>query len=297
MLEYSELKVFASVAKHLNFSKAARDIGLSAPQITKVVASLETKIKCKLLNRTTRNVRLTSEGQTFLIAAAKALNSMNEASQLFEMQTRPQEMQGTIRVTAPNTLGTRFLAYPLSLFSKKYPKVQVEILLADQYMDFVEDEIDVALRIMKPMDSSLIAKKIADNPVSFYASPGYLKNNDVPKTVADLLDHPVFCIPQHTGLTFQKAQITVKEAIHKNSIQCSNGDLLAEIACQDNGILIRSEWGVEREMKTGELVKIHLDDRLISETGVYVVYPKHKYTSPKVRGFIETMVKAVRLSS
>lgn len=296
MLEYSELKVFISVAKHLNFSKAAQDIGLSAPQITKVIANLESKIKCKLLNRTTRSVRLTSEGHTFLVAATKAIDSLTEATQIFESKTRASEMRGTVRVTAPNTLGTRFLANPLWIFSKRYPKVHVQVLLADQYLDFVEDEVDVALRIMEPTDSSLIAKKIADNPVSFYASPGYLQKTAAPKTVHDLLNHSIFCIPQHLGLIFRKARLSVEDAIHKHSIQCSNGDLLVELALQGSGILIRSEWGVEREVKSGQLIKIQLDDSLISETGVYVVYPKHKHSPPRVKAFVETLLSSVQLN-
>lgn len=295
MVEYSELKVFISVARHLSFSKAAKDVGLSAPQITKVIANLESKLNSKLLNRTTRNVRLTSEGHTFLMAAVKALDSLTEATQLFESQTHPSEMRGTIRVTAPNTLGTRFLANPLFSFTKKFPHVQVQILLADQYLDFVEDDIDVAFRIMKPTDSALIAKKVSDNPVSFYASPDYLKKNTAPKFVSDLLQHPVFCIPQHLGLHFKKARITVEEVIQKHSIQCSNGDLLVELACQGSGILVRSEWGAEREVKSGLLIKIQLDDELLSETGLYVVYPKHKHSPPRVKAFIDTLIKAVPL--
>ncbi len=296
MLEYSELRAFIAVARHLNFSKAAIEIGLSAPQLSKVVATLERKLKCKLLNRTTRSVRLTNDGASFLIAANRAFESLQEANQMFELNTSPGELSGTVRITAPNTLGTRFLSTPLRLFTEKYPKVKVQVLLSDTYMDFVDDDIDVALRIMNPKDSSLVAKKVAANPVSFYAAPSYLTKHPAQLSVRDLVRHKVFCITPHLKLKFLKSKLTLEDCINSPSIQCTNGDLLVDIAVQGHGLLVRSEWGVDKEVRLGQLVKLTLNDSLHSESGIFVVYQKHHHAPRRVKAFTETLIKSLKIS-
>jgi DNA-binding transcriptional LysR family regulator len=291
MLEFSELRAFRAVVKHLNFSKAAKEIGVSPPQLTKIIIQLEEKLKCKLLIRSTRNVRLTSEGASFLTVAVKAIDAVVVAEELFEDQNSPKALSGTIKMTAPNTLGIRLLAEPLKEFHQKFPNVKVEILLEDSYLDFIEHDIDIALRVMKPLDSSLIAKKVANNPVSFYATPEYLKKNGPPLTVQDLSLHPVFCIPQHHKLKFKKAKLELGDVILRPDIQCTNGDLLISLAVLGMGVIARSEWGVQKEVQIGQLKKLNLDDELISHTGVYIVYPQNKFLLARVKAFIDILAK------
>lgn len=292
MIEFSDLLTFKAVAKHLNFSKAATEIGLSASQVTKIIASLEDKIQTKLLYRTTRSVRLTNEGLLFLNNAIKTLNAMNETTHLFDRTQDPATMSGVVRITAPNTLGLRFLPQILKSYSKKFPNVQTQVLLADQYLDFSNDEIDLALRILVPMDSSLVARKLATNPISFYASPQYLEKHAAPQTIFDLKNHKIHCITPHLNCKFVKSKLSLKQLINPPTILCTNGDLLVEIGCIGDGILIRSEWGVAKEVKAGLLVPIPLDDHLESIADVYLVYPRHKFTPPRVKALIELIVKS-----
>lgn len=289
MLEHNELRAFHAVAKHLNFSRAAQDIGLSAPQLTKIISHLEEKIKCKLLHRTTRSVRLTEDGRIFLTSAKKSLDVLNETTQLFDIKTKPEDLRGSLKITAPNTLGTRFLAEPLWQFTKKCPQVQTQVVLTDHYLNFMEDEIDVALRVMKPLDSGLIAKKISENNISFYASPSYLSSVAPIKSLKHLTKHPIFCISPHLSLHFAKAKISLEEVVKSPSILCTNGDLLVEMGRLGHGIVVRSDWGVQREVMAGQLIKIDLEDELVSETSIYVVYPKHRHTPLRVRFFIDIL--------
>jgi len=188
-------------------------------------------------------------------------------------------------------LGVRLLPKAIDAYSKKFPNVQLQVILADQYLDFTEDEIDLALRVLSPQDSSLIARKLSSNPVSFYASPLYITKNKIPKTVEDLKNHKVYCIGIHLKLKFLKSKMTLQNVIPQPSILCTNGDLLVELACQGHGILIRSEWGVEKEVNSGHLIKIELDDSLVSDSDIYLVYPKHKYTHPRIKALIEILLK------
>lgn len=296
MLETFELKAFNAVAKHLNFARAAHEVGLSAPQFSKVIGTLEGKLGVKLLLRSTRSVRLTEEGHEFLRLSSEAMTSVRAAEQFFETSILPEEMVGTIRVTAPTTLGTRFLGPPLAQFQSRFPKVDVKVILADGYLNFVRDEIDVALRVMVPTDSDLIARKISSNNIYFYASPAYLKKHQSIKSINDLKGHSIYAIKPHWNYSFEKSGLSLKQIAVLPRLQTTNGDLLVELACAGGGIVARSEWGVQREVKQGQLVKIMLDDQLVSESGVYVVYPKDRYRPARVKAFIKILEKAIQLT-
>ncbi len=292
MLEYSELMAFKAVAKHLNFSKAAREIGLSAPQVTKIISHLESKIQTKLIERTTRSVRLTQEGLIFLQSSNKTLESLMETSHLFDSSKDPSQLNGIVRITAPISLGIRFLTKALVLYNRMHPNVQVQVLLNDHYIDFIDDEIDLALRVITPQDSSLVARKLTANNISFYTTPQYLETHTPPKTIFDLKNHRVLCITPHLNYKFSKSKLSLLQLISTPPILCTNGDLLFEMCQLGGGILIRSDWAVEREVRAGTLIPIPLDDQLESTTGIYLVYPRHKHTSQRVKSLITTITKS-----
>lgn len=289
MLEVAELRAFHCAALHLNFARAASETGLSAPQFSKVIANLEAKLKTRLFQRSTRKVILTAEGTAFLEAARSALEALNLANDFFDHSKNSEDIRGTIRITAPSTLGTRFLSVPLTRLHQQFPKVEVQVLLADQYLDFITNEIDLALRVMRPEDSNLIAKKVSDNPVALFASPRYLTENKPIKNIKDLGQHTVYAITSHHSLVFSKSKTKLIDLIQSTPVVCSNGDLLVELAKNGSGIVVRSEWGVERELKTGQLVRVDLDDTLISNSGVYLVYPKNRFQTQRTKAFVKIL--------
>ena len=290
MLESSELLLFLTAARHLNFASAAKELRLSPSQVSKEIARTEDKLGKPLFLRTTRKVRLTSEGEMLVPLARRALDAMVEAAELFTEPGNEVALSGTIRITCSHALAVRKVAGMAAEFHKIHPRVAFDFVLSDGYQDLIDERIDVAVRIMALSDSSLIARRLASNDVIFCASPDYLASREPPRSVADLGTHEVFFIPQHGDLRFRRAKLKLAKAVKPSWIHAPNGDFLIEVARKGGGILVRSAWSVERELIDGHLVALQLDDALISETAVYAVYPAKKSLPRRVRRWTEHMV-------
>lgn len=291
MLDQLELRVFIAAAKHLSFLKAAKELRMSPSQVSKVVSELERKVRKKLFQRTTRVVRLSRDGEELLPAANRALEALRDTEEFFLTRRDDAHMSGTIRTTCSNTLGIRRLAPIAAKFHREHPDIYMEFILNDSYIDIVSEGIDVAIRIVKPTDSTLIARKIADNKVIFCASPQYIRAHSPIKTVKDLSRHPIFYIPQHSTLKFRKAGISLEDVAVQKGLSwttAQNGDFLVELAQQgDSGVLVRSDWGAEREIKAGTLVPLNINDELVSETAIYAVYPANKFMPKRLRTWLD----------
>lgn len=299
MIDQFELKAFIATARHLSFLHAAKELRVSPSQISKTIAELERKVRKKLFQRTTRVVRLSRDGEELLPAAQRALEALHDAEEFFQSKRDDFQISGTIRTTCSNALGIRRLAPIAAMFHHAYPEIKMEFLLSDSYTDIIGEGIDVAIRIMKPEDSSLIARRIADNKIIFCASPKYLRSNGPIKTVKDLERHPIFYIPQHGPLVFRKAGRSLAEIALQKGLSwttAQSGDFLVELAQQDDsGVLVRSEWGAEREIAVGTLVPLSINDELISETAIYAVYAANKYMPKRLRIWLDFLVEKFRL--
>jgi LysR family transcriptional regulator, transcriptional activator for dmlA len=294
MLEHNELQVFASVAKHLSFAHAARDLGHSAPNVSKIVSQLEERLQKTLFLRTTRSVKLSEEGNLFLPVALRALDSLQEANDLFQ-KTRSQKLSGKIRITAPQTLASRLLSRKIAQFHRLHPDVDFEVLLSDSYLDLVTESIDVAFRVMRLHDSSIKAVKVAENPVIFCANPLYLKTAPKLKAPEDLKKHSVLAIASHLELKFEKNGKRLSQFARKPWLQASNGDLAVDQARWGCGILVRSRWGVQAELDRGELVEVKLNDRLFTDSAIYLAYADQRFMPHRTRVFIDFMKSAFQL--
>jgi DNA-binding transcriptional LysR family regulator len=291
MLESAELLVFLTAARHLNFASAARELRLSPSQVSKEIARTEEKLGRLLFLRTTRRVRLTSEGEMLVPLAQRALDAMADAADLFGGPGDDTALTGTIRVTCSHALAARKIAGMAADFCAIHPNVAFDFVLSDGYLDLIDERIDLAVRIMGLSDSSLIARRLARNGVIFCASPDYLASREPPRSVADLAAHDVYFIPQHGDLRFRRARIKLAKAVQPPRIHAQSGDFLVEIARQGGGILVRSDWSVERELDKGHLVTLELDDELVSETSIYAVYPSQKTLPRRTRLWIDHMAE------
>jgi DNA-binding transcriptional LysR family regulator len=294
MLDSTELTVFVTAARHLNFARTAKELHLSPAQVSKSLSALEKKIKKKLFVRTTRSVRITQDGELLLPLAKEVLQTNRDAEERFYNAQGNDDIAGNIRCTSANTLGIRALSQAVSSFTAKHPKVTFEIILTDSYMNLYEDDIDVAVRVMALHESSLISRKLADNPVVFCASPSYLKKHGRPKSVGDLRHHQVYFIPQHAGLVFRKSKSRLDSVTEQSRITVGSGDFIIELAKGGSGIIARSMWGVARELKDGSLVKLDLDDSLVSTTSIYAVYAKNHFMPRRLKLWIDHLVESFK---
>lgn len=294
MLENDELAAFIAAARSLNFARAAKDLRVSPPQISKLLGTLEKKLQKKLFVRTTRNVRITPDGERLLPLAKKALQANRDAEEVFLDSSDNSVVTGTIRCTCANTLAIRCLSQATQSFLSLYPKVTFDIVQTDSYLNLHEDDIDIAIRIMSLHESSLMSRKLADNPVVFCASPSYLKNNKAPRRIEELHNHPVHYIPQHAGLLFRKAKMPLNMLTNRSQVTAGNGDFLIEFAKRGGGIIARSAWGVAREIREGSLILLDLNDSLVSTTSIYAVYTRNRYMPQRLKLWIEHLIEAFK---
>lgn len=288
MLDTQELRTFAAVARHLSFARAANELGQSSSNVSKCIAQLERKLQTTLFTRSTRTVRLSDQGMQLLPSVLRALDSIEEASDFFQSPLN-SALSGSIRLTAPQTLAQRLLSPLLAIFHRKYPELNIELVLSDRYLDLVEEGLDLALRVMSLHNSSLKALKIAKNPVALFASPQYLRQSPPLKKVEDLKHHEVFSISTHMDLQWKNHKKSLRQCIRKPWIKSTNGDLLVEQACLGTGVVVRSRWGAQRELDAGTLVEVKMNDQLLSDTAVYLVYPENRFVPKRVRAFIDFM--------
>ena len=287
MLESAELLVFLTVARTLNFASAAKELRMSPSQTSKEIAKTEEKLGKALFLRNTRQVKLTNEGEMLVPLARRALDAMTDATEIFNRPDEDASLKGTIRVTCSHALAVRKIAGMAADFRKLHPQLIFDFVLADGYLDLIDERIDVAVRIMGLSDSTLVARRLASNNIVFCASPDYLRSCKPPTRVSDLKNHQVLFIPQHGHLKFQRTKTKLVKTVDPPWVHAASGDFLVEIACKGGGILVRSAWSVEREIAAGDLIALELDDELIAETAIYGVYPAQKALPRRIRRWID----------
>jgi DNA-binding transcriptional LysR family regulator len=185
-IDLGKIATFVRVVETESFTAAAEALGLPKSSVSRSVARLEEELGVRLLQRTTRRLGLTEAGAAFYQSVRSALSAVDEAvSAAADLGTEPR---GLVRLTAPVDLGD-FLADPLTRFSKKYPQIQLDVVLTARVVDMVREGFDLALRASRLVDSTLVARKIGTFAHGLFAAPAYLKKRGVPRTLAELASH------------------------------------------------------------------------------------------------------------
>jgi LysR family transcriptional activator of dmlA len=279
---------FITVAKEKSFIKASKALNLAPAVVTKRIVRLEDALKVRLFQRTTRSVQLTDEGRELLPMAERLIADMSEAETLFE---KNETISGTIRFTAPATFCQRKLAPIITEFQKLYPDVKLELEMTNSVLNLIERGIDVAIRIGKYPDSSLIARKIGVNDLLVCASPDYLKKSKPIKSAKDLKFHSLLYIDGHRNYRFEKSSLKISDISKSSHIICNDGSVLTALAISGAGIVIRSRWDVDPYIESGDLKCILQNDPLESAGDIFIVAPTRRHQSPRVRAFINFVVE------
>ncbi|MDB5448470.1 MAG: transcriptional regulator,LysR family, partial [Phenylobacterium sp.] len=181
-----EINAFVGVADARSFTQAARRLGVSSAQVSKLVARLENRLNARLLNRTTRDVSLTDTGRAYLERARQVLDDFASLESSVREQKGPR---GTLRISAPVSFGAAELTPALLDFAAAYPDVALDVSSTDRMVNLVEEGFDVAVRIGQLEDSSLVARKLAAVRVVTCASPAYLARAGTPHAPEQLAEH------------------------------------------------------------------------------------------------------------
>lgn len=280
------MAIFAAVVDAGSFSAAAVRLGLSKSAVSKHVSRLEAWLGTRLLNRTTRRLSLTEAGATLYERCARIVTELEEAEA--EMGRLRQAPRGVLRVNAPTSFGHRHLAPAVGEFLARYPEVRVDMVLEDRLVDVVEEGFDVAVRIARLSDSSLVARKLAPCRFVVCGSPAYLARHGAPERPEDLARHN--CIqytyqPNRNGWRLATARGETVVRVDGN-IRINNGDAQRALLLAGAGLAVLPTFIVGDDLRTGALRAV-LPDVPVPGTAVYAVYPPQRHVPPKLRAFID----------
>lgn len=286
MDKFQEMRVFTAVVDGGSFVAAADTLSISKAAASRYVSDLEQRLGARLLHRTTRKLSLTGEGEVFLARCREILASI-EASEA-ELSTRSEVASGLLKVSVPVSFGVRHLAPLWSEFLKRHPRVSLDVQLADRVIDLVDEGFDLAVRIAKLPDSSLVSRKLASTRLVLCASPGYLKQHGAPTHPSELVQHEVLgysllSMGDQWHFESPAGPLTAKV---RPRLWTNNGDTCVAVAVQGSGIQLQPTFLIADELAAGTLVEVLPDYRSI-ELGIYAVYPTRKFLLPKVRSLVE----------
>ncbi|MES2482079.1 MAG: LysR family transcriptional regulator [Pseudomonadota bacterium] len=292
MDKFQEMRVFAGVVDAGSFVAAADHLGMSKAAVSRYVAELEQRLGVRLMHRTTRKLSLTQEGEVFLARAREILASI-EASEA-ELSAHADTASGLVKVSVPVSFGIQHLAPLWGEFLAAHPRVSLDVQLADRVIDLVDEGFDLAVRIARLPDSSLVSRQLASTRLVLCASPAYLERRGAPRhpddlTQHELLGYSLLAMGDQWQFTGPQEAVTVKV---KPRLWTNNGDSCVAVAARGAGIALQPTFLVARELAAGRLVEVLPQYRSI-ELGIYAVYPTRKFVLPKVRALLEFLAAKI----
>ncbi|OYZ21011.1 MAG: hypothetical protein B7Y39_10015 [Bdellovibrio sp. 28-41-41] len=284
-MDLNEVAIFIKVIQKGSFTGAALALDMPKSTVSTKISNLEKRLGISLITRSTRKIRLTPAGEAFFLRSTKAIDEINAAE--IAVRSANIEPQGQFRITAPIDIGNTILPSLTAIFLKKFPKVKFDILLSDRRVDFLEDEVDLAIRAGELKDSSLIAKKVGEVVFQIYASPKYLKDKGEPTNPKELGDHTCvhFTPLSIDGWQLKSGKRSIAVALTEK-IAVNNMSLAHGLALEGAGIALLPSFLCESEIKSGKLVPI-LRDWSSEIAPMHFVYPAQKYVPPTIKAFIE----------
>lgn len=290
----SPLEFFVLLARHGSLTAAARELDLTPPAATKRLAQLEARLGVRLVNRTTRSISLTTEGETYLHHATRILAEIREMEDA--VSSSRSVPRGLLRVNAPMGFGRTVIAPLLSEFAKRHPHVEVQLDVTDRPVDLVESGMDLAIRFGTLPDKRLIARRVMVNRRFLCASPRYLEQHGTPQSLADLVNHNCIVHRQNDDAygVWRLVRDGRNEAMKVHGTMSSNdGDIVLGWALDGHGILIRSEWDLAKYVESGRL-RVVLPDYVQPDADLFVYYPNKLNQSARARAFIDFLVERFR---
>ncbi|MGP5178061.1 LysR family transcriptional regulator [Psychrobacter aquimaris] len=285
-MRWEGISEFVCVAEYESFTRAARTLGISTAQVSRQISALEERLNIKLLYRTTRKVSLTEEGRVFYQHCRSVLDGLDAAEQaVSNLQSKPQ---GRIKLTAPVTYGEQQLLPLINDFMMQYRDIEVTAFLSNQQIDLIEGGYDLAIRIGKLRDSTMMAKKLSLRTNFVCATPAYLHQYGMPRTLDDLSQHN--CLLGTRDYWHFVEEGTEKNLRVSGSIQYNSGHSLVDAALKGLGIVQLPDYYVQKYLASGALVSL-LDNYREPEESIWAIYPHNRHLSPKVRLLVDYLAE------
>ncbi|WP_269505853.1 LysR family transcriptional regulator [Burkholderia sp. IMCC1007] len=283
----ADLDFFARLVTQGSLSALARDLGVTPPAISARLNQLERRLGVKLLNRTTRRLAITHEGEIYLTTGTKLLEQVQELERT--VSSSRDLPQGLLKVNATFGFGRRHIAPALSEFRHLYPEVDVQLELTDRPMNLAELAYDVGIRFGELPDQRVVGRKLATNRRLVCASPAYLSKGEVPEEPGDLRTHDCIVLRENDTAYgtwhFTKGKRHELVKVH-GAMSSNDGEVTLRWAIDGHGILVRSEWDAQPYINAGTLVTV-LQDWSLPAADIYATYPERLNLSAKVRVFVD----------
>jgi DNA-binding transcriptional LysR family regulator len=291
----SEMAAFVRVVDSKGFSAAAGGLGLTPSAVSKLVTRLETRLGVRLLQRTTRALHLTAEGEAFYAAARRIVSEIETLEE--QVSGQRDTPHGLLRVTTSVAFSTHQLAPVISEFMTRHPAVQLELLPTDLVMDMVEEGVDVAIRIGRLADTSFMARKIGEDKRLICAAPSYLARHGTPSRPEELAKHNCIVSRERPHLNRWQFRMDgpgggeIREMEVAGRVAISEGEMQMQLALQGIGIVRLTRLTMAQAIRDGALVPV-LDDFSADEpVPIHAVYPHRRHLAPKVPAFVNFLIE------
>lgn len=290
---WGDMRLFAETASTGSLSAAGRKLGLSPAAASARLKKLETALRAKLLDRTTRHLRLTEEGRLYLAHCEVALQSIHEVEAL--LREGQGMVQGKVRISASTDFGRQVLDRWLDMFASLHPGVRVALTLTDSVSNLHQDNVDLAIRFGQPESSALVARRLAPNCRVLCASPDYLERHGTPRTPEALAGHRFIVLVTAAGplneFHFARGGETWQHTVPMaDAWETNDGGLVRAWTLAGRGIARKTIWDAAEDVRRGRLL-ILLPDYVAKEPGVYAIRHATQYMVPRVRALLDFLVE------
>ncbi|EJD6047691.1 MULTISPECIES: LysR substrate-binding domain-containing protein [Providencia] len=284
-----DIRVFVTVARLMSFSQAASQLLVSPAYVSKRIKLLEENLGQTLFFRTARSIKLTHEGQIILRSSEVMLAELEQMQQ--QLNACREEIRGSLRISCSTGFGSTYINPFILTLRGNYPLLGIDLTLTDKSVDIISENIDVDICIGGAIAEQFIARRIAQNQRILCASPAYLAKHGYPKYPQEL-EQKHFCIaikernqaPAVWKLEQQQESMTVTP---NSKLTVNNGEVAKQWCLSGEGILLRSQWSVQPELQSGQLVRVLPQWHQTAD--VYAVYSRSLRTSANLRVFIENL--------
>lgn len=280
------MRTFAAVVAEGSFSRAAGRLDMSPQLASKYVGQLEARLGVRLLNRSTRQLSLTEAGRAYHDRVRQVLADIDDMENAVGDLTA--RARGTLRINAPMTFGQLHLTRTIAEYQNIQPEVEVDLTLNDRVVDIVSEGFDLAIRIGKLEESSLVARRLAPVHLAVCGSPEYFRRRGVPDTPEQLSEHD--CLRYAYAADYDRWRFERDGRKHSVRIRgpfsANNGDALRVAALAGKGIVLQPTFIVGDDIRNGRLQTV-LDDYHTATLNVHAVYAHRQYLSAKVRTFVD----------
>ena len=283
----SDLDFFVQLVKQGSLAALAREQGVTPPAISQRLSQLEKRLGVRLLNRTTRRLSVTHEGELYLATGSRLLDDLRELER--SIASSRSTPKGLLRVNATFGFGRRHIAPAIVAFARRYPEVEVQLELTDRAVNLADQQFDVGIWFGTVPDSRMVARQIAHNRRLLCAAPDYLARKGAPHTPHELQHRQCIVLRESDAAfgTWQLERGSRRETVKvRGPLSTNDGETALLWALAGFGILMRSEWDVQAHLASGRLVAV-LEEWSLPTADVYAVYPERMNLSARVTAFID----------